>query len=567
MHTSAFLELSRLSALDWVVVGADGAIATSDDGAQSWTFRASGTTERLDGVDVLATGVGWICGRSGTLLATTDGGTTWASQASGVTSFLYDIDALDDQSAVAVGAGGTILRTTDGGATWASVTSGTTVNLSRADFVGNRGWAVGPSGTVLTTVDGGGSWGAQSSGVSADLKGVSFADVSSGWAVGSLSTIIRTTDGGASWVVQASPLPGVNLRAVHAASSTEAWIGGVNGTLFRTTDGGSTWENRNETVRDGWVNIVATLEGTTNPSSEVVIGAHYDSISDAPDPADLAPGADDDGSGTAAVVEAARHLWNASYERTIRFVLFCGEEQGLIGSTAYAQRAVAEGQQIHAVFNLDGVGWNDEYLRILSNDDSAWLGDVAYQNALTYAPDLTTYHWLCGACPVSDHVSFWERGFDAILGIEAFDTFPPHAHTVGDTLGILNMALLANVTRIGLSTVATLAAVDTTTTTDSSVWPASSLASVRLHPAVPNPTNGVTTFGFDVPRRSRTRLSVYDVGGRLVRTFDLGMRDEGRHDVVWDGRDRRGRAVVTGVYFARLEAAGEARSRAVTVLR
>jgi len=562
--TVVLREVSRIDAARWVVVGNGGFVATSDDGAAGWTVRASGTAERLDGVSVRESGRGWACGRAGTMLATTDGGATWTAQVSGTTAFLYDVDALDDATAIAVGGGGTILRTTDGGASWNTVPAGTTASLQRASFVGDNGWVVGASGTVLATTDRGATWSAQDAGTTETLAAVSFADPWNGWAAGSLSVIRHTTDGGGTWSAQLSPVPGTNLLGVHAVSATEAWITGYTGALLRTRNGGALWEERTDFIRDGWANVVATWPGTTDPASEVLLGGHYDSTSELREA--LAPGADDNGSGVAATVEAARILRHARYGRTLKFILFCGEEQGLVGATVYAQRAANAGDPIHAFFNLDSVGWNDTALRLFSDDLSGWVGDVAYQSALTYAPGLTTHHYWCDSCNWSDHWPFQQQGFPAIVGIESWIPVPAHHHTTGDTLGLVNLPLVADVTRIAIASAAALAGVDTTAAT-SAVAPAAATTALRLHAPVPNPCAGATVFAFDLPRRADVRLRIFDVGGRLVRTLEPGPAGAGRRTVAWDGRDARALPVAAGVYFARLEVAGEVRMRAVTVLR
>jgi len=105
------------------------------------------------------------------------------------------------------------------------------------------------------------------------------------------------------------------------------------------------------------VNVVATLPGT-DPDRIVVVSGHYDSIPDArdPDPKRDAPGANDDGSGTVAVLEAARLLGGLRPRATLVFLCVAGEEQGLLGSKAQAQKWKDEGKQVEAMFTMDIVG-------------------------------------------------------------------------------------------------------------------------------------------------------------------------------------------------------------------
>ena len=91
---------------------------------------------------------------------------------------------------------------------------------------------------------------------------------------------------------------------------------------------------------DQW-NVVATIPGTVEPDALIVVGGHYDSVTynQSPGPMTYAPGADDNGSGTAATLELARILANNPLPLTVVFIPFAQEEQGLRGSAAYAAEA------------------------------------------------------------------------------------------------------------------------------------------------------------------------------------------------------------------------------------
>jgi hypothetical protein len=101
------------------------------------------------------------------------------------------------------------------------------------------------------------------------------------------------------------------------------------------------------------VNVVGTRAGTSEPSREIVLGAHYDHIPGC-------AGADDNATGVAGVLEAARVLVTASYPRTLVVVCWDEEERGLIGSEAHAMRAAARGETIDAVFDLEMIGYTDD---------------------------------------------------------------------------------------------------------------------------------------------------------------------------------------------------------------
>jgi flagellar hook assembly protein FlgD len=88
-----------------------------------------------------------------------------------------------------------------------------------------------------------------------------------------------------------------------------------------------------------------------------------------------------------------------------------------------------------------------------------------------------------------------------------------------------------------------------------------------LHAAIPNPFNPQTRIRFEVSRPSDVRLEVFAADGRLVRRLVAGQQTAGTHEVVWDGRDGRGRAVASGVYLARLVAGGVASTERLVLLR
>src|SRR5262249_9250590 len=104
-------------------------------------------------------------------------------------------------------------------------------------------------------------------------------------------------------------------------------------------------------------NVVCTKKGLEPNGPIILIGAHYDCRSrDLDDPDAPAPGADDNAGGTAGLLELARVLKGVATKQTLRFIAFAGEEQGLVGSTAYAKFAHDENLNIQAMINMDMIG-------------------------------------------------------------------------------------------------------------------------------------------------------------------------------------------------------------------
>jgi hypothetical protein len=202
-------------------------------------------------------------------------------------------------------------------------------------------------------------------------------------------------------------------------------------------------------------NVEATLEGANETSDEIyIICAHYDTVS-------VSPGADDDTSGTAAVLIAASIMSHCQFNHTIKFVAFSGEEEGLLGSEVYAQEAHDQGWDIIGVLNCDMISYaittNDgNNLNVCQNNASAWLYNYSmcvnmqyseYIGPLTLHDDGYSYG--------SDQFYFWQNGYDAIFYHEYQST--PYYHTANDTIAHINLTYGVKNTRLILATLAELA--------------------------------------------------------------------------------------------------------------
>jgi hypothetical protein len=203
-------------------------------------------------------------------------------------------------------------------------------------------------------------------------------------------------------------------------------------------------------------NVIAVKPGVATPGRVYIIGGHYDSVTNVT----AAPGADDNASGTAGVLEAARVLAPYSFESTIYFVGWSGEEQGLVGSEAWCAWAVQQGLDIRGYINLDMEGYLSlpRDLDILSNSSSQWLRDLVFELVPLYVPTLPLIDGFLTAGS-SDHASFWGHGYAALFFFEDSDNYSPYIHTVNDVVGTsLNSFdfMKANV-QAAVATMATLA--------------------------------------------------------------------------------------------------------------
>jgi len=204
-------------------------------------------------------------------------------------------------------------------------------------------------------------------------------------------------------------------------------------------------------------NVVATILGKTSPDREVIICAHYDSYSN--QKMTLAPGADDNGSGTAAVMEIARIFAGQAFDFTLKFICFSAEEWGLYGSQHYARTAKNQGEKIIGVINMDMVAFTDRLppdLEVYVNSRSEWLAGRYIQAANTYAP-LRMEEVIDASADWSDHSSFWDEDYSALCSIEEASDRNPYYHKTTDTLDKLNMDFAVSVTKASLAAAAELA--------------------------------------------------------------------------------------------------------------
>ncbi len=183
-------------------------------------------------------------------------------------------------------------------------------------------------------------------------------------------------------------------------------------------------------------NVVAQKTGTVFPERVFMITSHFDDVPVTPP----APGADDNASGTVAVMLAASILNQYEFGCTLRFVNFNAEEYGLIGSEDYTQQAYCAGEDIRGVLNLDMIAWNTtdsapemDLHALPSIPGSSEMVDVFQEVVSAYDLQISP----TAADPIttrSDHSSFWRRGYPAILVTEDMDDFNPNYHSADDRL-------------------------------------------------------------------------------------------------------------------------------------
>jgi Zn-dependent M28 family amino/carboxypeptidase len=214
-------------------------------------------------------------------------------------------------------------------------------------------------------------------------------------------------------------------------------------------------------------NVVATLPAarSSDPEPPLIVAAHYDTIP-------LSPGADDNASGLAVMLEVARSLRTVSLCRPVRFIAFCLEEEDLLGSLAYAAYLRATNQEILGAIVLECVGCASteegsqqtppglpfavptvgDFLALVGNQASSELVTAIEQSAKQHVPDLKTIPLvvpgqgeLLPDTRRSDHAAFWHHGYPAVMLTDTANYRNPHYHMPTDVIETLDFDFMDKV--------------------------------------------------------------------------------------------------------------------------
>jgi hypothetical protein len=244
-------------------------------------------------------------------------------------------------------------------------------------------------------------------------------------------------------------------------------------------------------------NVIATLMGTTRPNDWYVVGGHFDSTSQSTSVA--APGAEDNGSGTAGVLEMARIFSAHPPEATVLFICYSGEEQGLYGSLAHASSLVSSGDsaKFRAAIIMDMIGYTgdaDKDCLLETGSIGQFLIDTLSASAAQY----TTLRIVTSLNPFgSDHVPYLNRGMPALLTIENdWDTYPNY-HRTTDTPENITIDMGVQTLRMNVGALAMMT-------------------------GTPPAGNGNDTVGVYAPATSTFFLKNTNAGGAADAAFQFG---------------------------------------------
>ncbi len=263
-------------------------------------------------------------------------------------------------------------------------------------------------------------------------------------------------------------------------------------------------------------NIIAVKWGTTTPNEYVICGAHYDSWNaDGYDPDTIrSPGADDNASGVAGILETARLLSPYTFDRTVIFANWCAEEIGLVGSAAYAHDMAEQRMDIVAYFNLDMTGYlaegSDIHVNLMYTSQDSLLGDYVKNLSRVYFPEMRIWQdWL--EWGDSDYSSFNRNGYPAIHPFEDVRNSSPFIHSRQDVLGLSvnNLEQSKRFTELNLGAVAILAGINGYTI------PENENVNVTLYP---NPAHETVTI---VAEDNLQSICVCNLLGQQIKTMEV----------------------------------------------
>ena len=220
----------------------------------------------------------------------------------------------------------------------------------------------------------------------------------------------------------------------------------------------------------GLKNVVARLPARHGSTSDriFILCAHYDSIANRDNAGwnpliSEAPGANDNATGVAAMLEIAHLLSRYDYNHELQFIALDGGEIGRQGSLHHAKEASQAGENIVLVINIDMIGfnWITEFVEVLtddSDDSSVWIGEMALIANKWYDIGLAIRPIRDGSLSIGDHSSFWNEGYRAVTFTESTTPWrdsPDYEansfyHTFRDTVEKVNLQLVRKVTQLVL---------------------------------------------------------------------------------------------------------------------
>lgn len=578
-----------------------GEVFSLENSNANWESRLNSgipLTDRLDFIQALNKDTVVAIGRTGTLVVTTDAGETWLKKSVAIGQML-DFITSPTGILIAISYNGAIWRSSDFGTTWSRITIDDESTLLQGVFLSNNHVVVvgydnvSPSlGRMFESKDGGKKWTIVVRNFKNQINTICSTDSMNAWCATSGGEVYLTDTGGDLWEKSVFD-EGSSATQIFFNDELNGWIYSTYKEFFHTSDGGRTWKflshvespktvndflfynkddgllvgnevSKKQTSSGGslWTdntlpflrNVIATIDGTKKPEQYILLTAHSDcTLNSSPTLWLQAPGADDDGSGIAVLLELARVFSKKPLPISLKFAAVPDEEMGFgKGSSNLGTTLLNQSNTCRLVFDFDMVGY--DYLYPGSVTMSYYGGDTSaklfsnYKNILasTHAP-LNLFGWK-DVTP-SNTVGFVKKGIP-ILGLTEGQGYgsriQPNYHGISDLWSTINPDYITDITRSAAAFIENIA-------TDLLVGIAeeknsnSFLPSLILEPPYPNPFNSSTIISFGLPKPAQVSLIVYNLLGQQVAQIAKGFYGEGYHTTSWDAANMN-----SGIYFVRL---------------
>jgi photosystem II stability/assembly factor-like uncharacterized protein len=481
----------------------NGTVLRTTDGGESWLDDLPVFTDaQITDIFFADTLYGWVAGWEEGIFRTSDGGWTWEKVCSYYSRIEYGGMVFFTPSSGWID----FNRTWDGGLTLHPQKKGLIVtSFQGVDFIDSQiGWIVSGDGVIAKTTNGGTDWLVQDNQYRTGFQDVFALDENYIWAVGWTGRIYSSANGGETWHVHTYSM-GTDSRHTGVAfvDSTNGWIVGGNfyigGWILRTTDGGATWNEITPYPMPRLFDVTFL-----NADTGFVVS----------------------GGGTTSDIGAIYKTTDGGDTWTQKFQHMNGLES--------------------ICFINESMGWAGGYHLIVKTTDSGESWEVINEkislNSLFFVDE--EYGWTCTVMGYVYHTTdsgiTWERQYTGTRET-LYDVYFTDRYTgwlVGHNASILK-------TTSG-GTLVTDPVHDTQ----------ENECDFQIRSNYPNPFNQVTRIPFRLTNRKQVRVTVFDLLGKEVITLIDGVLEPGSYEVVWDGKNRKGGDLPSGIYVCTISAGG-----------